>query len=64
MKENHILLEGNDPFFTFGQFETQMCTGNIPSWETIEIGIKNGTSGEVTFDHCESMCVVVKSDFT
>ena len=62
MKENHILLEGNDPFFTFGQFKTLMCTGNIPSWETIEIGIKNWMSGEVTFDQCDSKCVVVKSE--
>ena len=28
-----------------------------------EIGIKNGMSGEVTYGHCESKCVVVKIEF-
>ena len=46
-----------DPFFAFRQ------SWSLKSWETIEIGIKNGMSGEVTFDHFESKCVVVKNDF-
>ena len=48
---------------SFGQFQTQMCTGNIPTWEKIEVGIKNGMSGEVTFDQSAWWLKANLSDF-